>query len=177
MMRSYHLKRTIAAALAAVVQTAAVRADDDPHLGKPAPELTAPLFQGGSFSLEALKGKVVLVSYWATWCAPCRAEMPVLDTFYKQHHGDGLELVALSVDKEKDRERARKAMQKLSYSGAMLKDAVPDGFGQPEGAPLTYVIDRSGVVRDRFIAVDPKLLSDVLLPLLHEKAATAEVHR
>lgn len=121
---------------------------------------------GQSFDLSKLRGKVVLVNYWATWCAPCRKEMPILDSFYRRYHAQGLEMIGISADRPQDFAKMRTMSGALAYPTSTLDRISDNGFGQPEGFPLTYVIDRDGVVRDKFIDVREQLLRDVVLPLL-----------
>ena len=121
---------------------------------------------GQSFDLSKLRGKVVLVNYWATWCAPCRKEMPILDSFYRRYHAQGLEMIGISADRPQDFAKTRTMSGALAYPTSTLDRISDNGFGQPEGFPLTYVIDRDGVVRDKFIDVREQLLRDVVLPLL-----------
>ena len=70
-----------------------------PEIGKAAPALVVTELDGQTFDLAKLKGKVVLVSYWATWCAPCRKDMPKLDAFYRSHHQQNLAMIGISVDR------------------------------------------------------------------------------
>src|SRR3974390_1602541 len=70
--------------------------------GKPAPSIRAKLLDGTSFDLAEKPGQVVVVHMWATWCVPCREEMPVLDAYYRQHREQGFVLIALSMDEAKD---------------------------------------------------------------------------
>ena len=73
------------------------------EIGQPAPALVAAGLDGHPFDLAALRGKVVIVNFWASWCWPCRAEMPLLNRFYLEHRAQGLELIGLSVDDAHDR--------------------------------------------------------------------------
>ena len=108
----------------------------------------------------------MLVNYWATWCAPCRKDMPKLDAFYRSHHQQNLEIIGISVDRQGDLAKVRKAMTSLAYPVAILKDITVDGFGAPEGVPITWIIDADGNVRDRMIDVREELLRGIVVPLL-----------
>ena len=121
---------------------------------------------GQVFDLSKLRGDVVLVNYWATWCAPCRKDMPKLDAFYRLHHQQNLSMIGISVDRPRDLEKVRKVMASLAYPGAMLKGVTVDGFGPPEGVPITWIIDADGKVRDRMIDVRDELLNGIVVPLL-----------
>src|SRR5258708_1801560 len=67
------------------------------------PSLAVPELDGKTFDLGALRGQVVIVNFWATWCPPCRQEMPMLDAFYRRYHARGVELIGLSADRPHDR--------------------------------------------------------------------------
>jgi cytochrome c biogenesis protein CcmG/thiol:disulfide interchange protein DsbE len=137
-----------------------------PAMNKEAPPLVLTALKGETVDLAKLRGKVVLVNYWATWCAPCRKELPTLDAFYRRYHAQGLEIIGISVDFERDLKKVHKAAATLAYPAAVAAGITEDGFGHPEGVPVTYVIDAEGIVRDKFIAVPNKLLHDVVVPLL-----------
>ena len=135
-------------------------------IGMPAPPLVLTTLDGSTFDLGKLRGKVVMVNYWATWCAPCRKEMPKLDAFYKKYQAQGLEIVGISIDFERDLEKARKVARTVAYPMAVAKAITDDGFGIPKGVPITWIIDTDGKVRDRFIEVRDELLNDIVVPLL-----------
>ncbi|HUN56764.1 MAG TPA: TlpA disulfide reductase family protein [Candidatus Binataceae bacterium] len=150
------------------------------EVGQPAPALVAQELNGQQFDLGAERGKVVIVNFWASWCQPCREEMPALDAFYKRYHSDGLEMIGVSADSRHDRSDVEKAAHSLSYPVAMLNDAETNGFGDPDDLPTTWVIGRDGVVRAELapdkIQVTEKSLDDTVLPLLG-KSDAANTHK
>ena len=83
-----------------------------PEIGKAAPELVVIELDGQTFDLAKLKGKVVLVSYWATWCAPCRKDMPKLDAFYRRYHDRNLAMIGISVDRPSDLKKSAKSWRR-----------------------------------------------------------------
>lgn len=137
-----------------------------PILDQSAPVLIVTQLDGRIFDLSEMRGKVVLVNYWATWCAPCKKEMPLLSVFYRRHHSEGLEIIGISADRPQDFEKMREISRSLPYPTAAINQISNNGFGPPEGFPLTYVIDVNGIVRDKFIEVRDELLTDVVLPLV-----------
>ncbi|MGA9549027.1 MAG: TlpA disulfide reductase family protein [Rhodomicrobium sp.] len=145
----------------------------EPRLQERAPALTVTTSDGRDFDLAAMGGKVVLVTFWATWCGPCLEEMPALEKYYLEHKADGFEVIALSVDRPGNRAKAFRVLAKLSFPGAMVSDASSNGFGTPEAAPVSYLVDAQGVVRDKFIAIDEGLLDEVITPLLKKSSAAA----
>ena len=156
------------AALAALAQA-------PPQVGAHAPALVVPLLDGRTFDLAHVRGKVVIVNFWATWCSPCRAEMPRLDAFYKRYHGRGVELLGLSVDDASDRAAVADIMRHFSYPAALAANAGVNGFGEPVAVPMTWIIDTQGVVRARLVAgsaVTEQSLEQAVAPLL----ATGNVH-
>ena len=136
-----------------------------PDIGKAAPALVVAQLDGQVFDLAKLKGKVVLVNYWATWCAPCKKDMPKLDAFYRSHR-DSVAMIGISVDRPRDLPKVRKTMAALAYPVAVLKDVTVNGFGEPDGVPITWIVDKDGVVRDRMIDVRDELLNQLVVPLL-----------
>lgn len=153
---------------------AASAARAEAQIGQPAPPLVAPELGDGQFDLAAERGKVAIINFWATWCVPCREEMPALDAFYRQHHGEGLELIGISADRPRDRDDVVKVMQGFSYPAAMLRDVKVNGFGRPGSLPVTYIVDAAGVVRavmtpDKVVITEESLKQSVtpLLPGNH----------
>ena len=164
------------AAVLAALLTLVPCATAAPAVGKPAPELIAPGLDGKTFDLAALRGSVVIVNFWASWCGPCRAEMPLLNRFYLEHREQGLALVGVSVDEPGDRAAVEKIMRQFSYPALLAAGARSNGFGPPLAVPMTWIIDTAGVVRARLVsgnAVTEEALSQAVLPLLPRSAGTA----
>jgi len=124
--------------------------------GKPAPEFALPALDGRSVSLAGFRGKNVVLSFWASWCGPCRMEAPVLRTFYQRtHNADaGYELLAISLDNT--REAAQDAATELKLPFPVLLDSsgiVSHQYGV-EGIPTLMVIDKAGIVRYSTVGFD-----------------------
>jgi thiol-disulfide isomerase/thioredoxin len=139
-------------------------------VGKPAPPLDARLLDGKAYSLQAERGKVVIVNFWATWCAPCRAEMPAIDAYYRKHRGEGLEVIAVSMDDPGSEEKVRNVMRAFSFPAALGPGSDFKGYQRIWRLPLTFVIDRDGVLarKDWFgdPGIDEALLESTVTPLL-----------
>jgi thiol-disulfide isomerase/thioredoxin len=152
--------------LAALCLPAALALDT----GAAAPVLQTATLDGPAFDLASQKGKVVVVNLWATWCVPCRDEMPVLDAFYRKYRGRGVLVFGLSEDDRGDLDEVRKAMTPFAYPAALARDAQENGFRMPRTLPVTYVIDAGGVVRAKLSAdgtpVTEENLEKAVEPLL-----------
>jgi cytochrome c biogenesis protein CcmG, thiol:disulfide interchange protein DsbE len=172
-MRANLIVCLIVFAIGLVASASPSHADSD--LNQPAPALVIEELNGNTFDLAAQHGKVTIVNFWATWCAPCRKEMPALDAFYRHYHPQGLEMIGLSADRPHDRSEVTRVMQSFSYPAAMLDDAKVNDFGTPNILPMTVVVDRNGVVRAKLTPdhtpVTEKSLSAAVLPLLRHKSA------
>lgn len=159
----------LAAAVLAAAPPALLAAP--PTVGQQAPQLIVPQLDGHEFDLAKLRGKVVLVNVWATWCSPCRGEMPTLNTFYRRYHSRGVDLLGLSIDEPPDAASVQKVVQQFSYPAALASKARVNGFGDPIAVPITYVIDAQGVIRAQLQAEGPsgvsaQALAQAVLPLL-----------
>jgi DsbE subfamily thiol:disulfide oxidoreductase len=114
-----------------------------------APEFALPNPDGKKLSLKELRGKLVFLNFWASWCTPCREEMPAMERLYQEFKGNGFEIVAVNVkDTRKD---ALAFVKELKLTYPILLD--PEGqVGQLYGAwglPATYLIDAKGIVLAR----------------------------
>ena len=115
-----------------------------------APEFVRRDLNGKRLDLRSFRGKVVVLNFWATWCAPCQLEMPVFSK-WQQHYGpQGLQIVGISMDDNSPPVRRLVAKFKLNYPVAMGDARLGERYGGVLGLPLTYLIDRVGVVRAQF---------------------------
>jgi thiol-disulfide isomerase/thioredoxin len=117
-----------------------------PAQGQPAPKLVARRFTGESLDLAALHGQVVVLNFWASWCGPCRSEMPLLDALSREYRERGVVVVGLSADDRHDRKEALAAARAVSYFTGMLGEAPSNGFGTPQVLPLTYIVGPTGAI-------------------------------
>jgi peroxiredoxin len=145
--------------------------------GAPAPAMTGRLLDGTTFTLADYAGKVVVLNFWATWCAPCREEMPALDAYYRRHRSEGFVLIAISMDSPKDEAKARDLMQSFAFPAALARETNVKGYGRIWRLPLTFVIDRNGILRKDAWFGDPLLdaatLEQAVTPLLRARANAA----
>ena len=121
-----------------------------PKIGATSPPFTLMDLKGRQVSLADHRGKVVLLNFWATWCGPCRVEMPAMEALYQEMRGQGLEILAVSVDAQGS--IVTKPFQEaMGLTFPILHD--PDyEVGGAYGArtlPISYVIDRDGIIRHR----------------------------
>jgi cytochrome c-type biogenesis protein len=145
-------RRVRFAAFAALVAIACSReAPPRVEIGQPAPRYAATTLAGDSASTAALAGKVVLLNVWATWCAPCRDEIPYLQSLYETHRAEGLEIVGVSVDARGQESGIREFANEFKMTYPIWRD--PDERVQSLymalGVPSSYLIDRAGVLRWR----------------------------
>jgi len=117
-----------------------------------APEWSARTLDGTVLSSDSLRGRVVLVNVWATWCLPCRAEMPLLEAMARRHGSAGFTLVGLSVDRGPESAvREFLSERGIHYPVAIVRDDVVAAFGGVQGYPTSFLIDRAGLVRHTVI--------------------------
>ncbi len=116
-----------------------------PTPGFAAPAFTLTTFDKRKVTLAEMKGKVVVINYWATWCAPCKAEMPMMHDYYRLNRARGLEMFGVTTENSLPPGQLKKLAAALSYP---LSNRMSRGYGAIDNAvPSTYIIDRKGVVR------------------------------
>ncbi len=136
-------------------------------LGKPAPDIVGQTATGETFRLSDHKGEVVLVNFWATWCGPCRSEMPELAALQKRYAARGFTVVGLSLDQggmPVVRPFARSAG--LNYPVLLAPAGVQEAFGGVPGIPASFLIGRDGRVAH---AVEGLVTRDELSPQVEQR--------
>jgi cytochrome c biogenesis protein CcmG/thiol:disulfide interchange protein DsbE len=142
-------------------------------VGKAAPSYTVTLMDRTHVTQAQLQGKVVILNYWATWCAPCRREMVVMENFLRTHPGADLRIFAINTEDGLPKEVIKKLRDGLSFPVAYR--LAGGGYGPIGGAiPTSYVIDRAGVLRKIELgAFDDSDFDETVTPLLAEPVPAA----
>jgi thiol-disulfide isomerase/thioredoxin len=139
--------------------------------------LTAKTLDGSRFALAEQHGRVVIVNFWATWCTPCRAEMPALDEYYRKHRNEGLAMLAVSLDAGGSAKKIAKVAAPFSFPVARIDDTRIARSAIPTALPATRVYGRDGRLRydsaDRQAKpLDEAAIERIVGPLLAEPVAT-----
>ncbi|MBI4458833.1 MAG: TlpA family protein disulfide reductase [Acidobacteria bacterium] len=113
--------------------------------GKAAPDFELSALDGATVRGSDFRGKVVLVNFWATWCAPCLIEIPWFLEFRKQYGPQGFEVVGIAID-DPDVEKVKKFVseRKMDYPVGLGDEKIMDAFGGIIGLPTTFIVDREG---------------------------------
>lgn len=143
-------------------------------LNKPFPSAKIPLLDGkGALDAAAMKGKVVVVDFWASWCTPCKEELPALNALYKKIKGKKVEIIGINGDE--DIKNARDFLKQYPVSFPIVYDGVKKQLIkkiEDQGVPVTFVLDKKGVVRffhSGFKSGDFEKLEKEVAQLLAEK--------
>jgi peroxiredoxin len=156
--------------LLALLLLAAAAAWAMPEVDQPAPALKGTLFSGKPFDLKEMRGKVVLVNFYSSYCKHCAYEIGNLETFYEQHREQGFEVVVVGVDALADRHRVERMVALYGLQGVMADDLEESGFERRYPTPTAFVIDREGILRSRTKgSKTPHYFAEHVLPLLRGK--------
>jgi thiol-disulfide isomerase/thioredoxin len=125
--------------------------------GKSAADFALRALDGRRVRLSDFRGKVVIVNFWATWCGPCKVEMPWLVEFYERYRASGLEILGVSVD-DGDPDRVAKFVRarRVSYTILLKDDAVVDAYGGLRFLPQSFFIGRDGKIIKRTYGIQAK---------------------
>ena len=134
-------------------ENAAMEAPSD---GRMAPNFTLTSTDGKTIKLSDYRGKVVVLDFWATWCPPCKAEIPDFIKLYSQYKGDGFQMLGISVD-QGGLSVVKPFMKAygINYPIMLADDQVVSEFGGISAIPTTFVIDKQGRIRASFVGYRP----------------------
>ncbi len=121
---------------------------NDLHLGAPAPPATLMTLDGQKIATSDLLGHVVILTFWATWCDPCREELPLLSGYAERHAADGLRVLGFSLDTPDRLRDVRQVAQTLKFPVGLLANSSAPGYGRIWRLPVSFTIDRAGRLVD-----------------------------
>ncbi len=119
-------------------------------IGQSAPDFTLPTLEGGLITLSELRGQPILINLWASWCPPCRLEMPLLINVYQRYQGEGLVILGLNVTEQDSLEAVNAFVEEFDVPFPVLLDEAGhvsnDAYGMI-GLPMSVFVDRNGIVK------------------------------
>ena len=118
-----------------------------PEVGHPAPDFTLEALDGGALSLSALRGQVVLVNIWATWCPPCRSEMPAIQSTYNRYRDQGFTVLAVNQQEDAATVAAYFQENGLTFPAVLDRKATAAASYQARVLPSSFFVDKFGIVR------------------------------
>lgn len=135
--------------------------------GNAAPDFAVPDIDGKKLSLSAYKGKVVLLDFWATWCTPCREEIPHFVEMQQKYEPQGFQVIGISMDDDAKPVREFYQKYKMNYPVAVGDDKLAQSFGGVMGLPVNFLIDRDGRIVAKYLgatetSVFDKAVGDLL---------------
>lgn len=169
----------VMAVIAAVsyVQAADVTPPVEPMKPVPAAAFKLTDIKGKEVSLAKYKGKVIILDFWATWCPPCRAEIPDFVALQKQYGKKGLVVIGLSLDRDSEKSDAKTVVSdfckknKINYPVAIVDKTVADSYGGIQYIPTTFIINRAGMIVQKYVGGQKReVFENDIKPLLAEKA-------
>lgn len=137
-------------------------------VGSAAPDFELTLVDGQKVTLDQLRGQVVVLNFWATWCVPCRTELPTLDAYYSATQKHGLRVFAITTEDSVPLAKLKTLFAALHMPSVRR---IKGPYGPLTGVPTNFIIDRSGTIRyAKAGAFDLDALNRLLVPLLNEPA-------
>ena len=144
---------------------------NDLRVGEMAPAATLVTLDGRRIASRDLAGQVVILTFWATWCEPCHAELPLLSRYAQEHAREGLRVLGFSLDSADELPLVRQIAQTLSFPVGLFANSSAVGYGRIWRLPVNFTIDRGGrLVEDGWKLRKPvwtaERLEQVVTPLL-----------
>jgi thiol-disulfide isomerase/thioredoxin len=141
------------------------------RVGAPAPAATLVTLDGNRIATSELLGDVVILTFWATWCVPCREELPLLSAYAAQHAAQGLRVLGFSLDTPDQLKQVRAIAQQLAFPVGLMNETSAPGYGRIWRLPVNFTIDRRGALvnngwNDRPPTWTRERLERVITPLL-----------
>jgi thiol-disulfide isomerase/thioredoxin len=135
---------------------------------RPAVDFFVKSTDGQRISLSKLKGKVVVVNFWATWCPPCREEIPGFNEVYEKYRNQGLEIIGLSIEQGKESEVISfTRTNKMSYPVSIASPELIEDYGPIDLIPTTFIVNKDGdIVYKQVGSISSSQLESIIKPLL-----------
>lgn len=121
------------------------------EINRPAGVWSVQLTNGQVITSEQLKGKVVLVNFWATWCPYCLKEMPVIDEFWRDHRARGFEVLAISMDDPQEKIAQYMKKHEYGFMAGSANQSLVDAFGSTPSIPTSFVLDANGTITHKIV--------------------------
>ena len=144
------------------------------RVGAPAPDATLVTLDGQHLSTADLKGRVVILTFWATWCGPCREELPLLSAYAAEHAAEGLSVLGFTLDSADALSKVQAVAQSLSFPVGFLERSTLPGYGRIWRIPVNFTINREGQLidngwKDKTPSWTAERLERIVTPLLKNK--------
>lgn len=142
------------------------------RVGEPAPLAMLVALDGQHISTSELLGRVVILTFWATWCSPCREELPLLSSYATKHAAEGLTVLGFALDAPDNVHEVQRVAQTLSFPVGFLADSSLPGYGRIWRIPVNFTINREGRLidngwKDKESTWTPARLERIVTPLLN----------
>ncbi len=168
------MKQRILAGFLGLALLASFARAGEPGLNRPLEPFRITTLSGHEITSATQRGRILVVNLWATWCGPCRTEMPEIEAFFQKYRNRGVDVVAVSLDDRRESAAVRRFMAPFSVPVALAADSDLRGFGRIRYLPATFVIDRDGLLKrsgwQQPASVDLPELEKALSPLLDAPA-------